>query len=186
MKFIQKPSEANPISLANPAAFASFYEQTHLNVFRYVIVLCAGNQDEAEDITADAYLRAWQKRQGFHGSAGAALGWVITIARNRLIDRRRAEKGGFLVPKVDETVSDQSVPIENLLVEGERFQEVLAAVHSLPFQQSNIFTLRYALGWRVKDIAEHLGIAENTVSVDLRRAAAKLQNQLSLSEFVKR
>jgi DNA-directed RNA polymerase specialized sigma24 family protein len=35
--------------------------------------------------------------------------------------------------------------------------------------------LRYVLDWRVKRVAQHMGLAENTVSVTLRRALARLR-----------
>jgi len=50
------------------------------------------------------------------------------------------------------------------------------------FQQANLVTLRYGLGWRVKVIAAHLGLAENTASADLRRALVRLQSRLAPQE----
>ncbi len=153
-----------------------------MSVYRYVMVLCAGNQAEAEDITAEAFFRAWEKRSQFSGSSSAALGWVITIARNLLIDQRRSERRHPTEINLEEGVTDLSVSIESILIDSEQLQQVLDALHSLPFAQRNIFTLRYVLGWRVKTIAAHLGLAENTVSVDLRRALAKIQRQIVLQE----
>lgn len=158
--------------------FARFYERSHLSVYRYVMVLCAGNQAEAEDITAEAFFRAWEKRGQFSGSESAALGWVITIARNLLIDQRRSESARPSETGLAEDLTDSSVSIEAMLVDSEQIQQVLDALQSLPFAQRDVFTLRYVLGWRVQAIAEHLGKAENTVSVNLRRAVAKLQAQL--------
>ncbi len=167
-----------PTSLLHPNEFARFYEAAHLSVFRYAMVLCAGNQAEAEDITAEAFFKAWEKRQQFSGSDSAALGWVITIARNILIDRRRSENAHPDKAVLDESLADRQASIEAILIEDDQLQQALEAIAGLPFLQRDILTLRYVLGWRVQAIAAHLGLAENTVSASLRRALAKLQAQL--------
>ncbi len=167
-----------PFSLQHAEDFSRFYETAHLSVFRYAMVLCAGDQAEAEDITAEAFLRAWDKRRQFTGSASAALGWVITIARNLLIDRRRAENTRPANTALDEALPGPEANIEAILVQEDQLQQVLSAVAGLPFLQRDIFTLRHVLGWRVQDIAAHLGLAENTVSANLRRVLEKLKTQL--------
>ncbi len=169
-------------SLQAAGDFARFYETAHLSLFRYLMVLCAGDQAEAEDITAETFIRAWEKRQQFSGSEPAALGWVITIARNLLIDRRRSESAHPAEAALDDTLADGERSIEAILVDDDQLQQALAAVAGLPLPQRDIFTLRYVLGWRVKAIAAHLGLAENTVSVDLRRALAKIQARLAPEE----
>jgi RNA polymerase sigma-70 factor, ECF subfamily len=179
MTIFQSSFFQNKVSLVRMDNFARFYQQTHLNVFRYAMVLCAGSQAEAEDITAEAFLHAWEKRQQFSGSASAALGWVITIARNLLIDRRRGENAHPADMLLDEALPDNRAGIEALLIDAEQLQEVLDALAQLSFRQRDIFTLRYIVGWRVKNIAVHLDLAENTVSVELRRARIKLQEQLA-------
>ncbi len=184
MGIFQRALPEQQISLKQPESFAKFYEQTHLSVFRYVMVLCAGNQTEAEDITADAFFRAWEKRATFSGTSSAALGWVITIARNCLIDDRRRANLHPVESTIAEDLTDPLDSVEDLLVDSEQFQQVLEAIQTLPFTQANILTLRYGLGWQVKTIAAHLGLAENTVSVALRRALAKLQKKLAAAELL--
>ena len=182
MSLLQIHSLSRSAALQRPEEFARFYEQAHLSVFRYMMVLCAGSQSEAEEITAEAFLRAWEKRQQFSGSLEAALGWVITIARNLLIDRRRSQGAHPVESGIDESLPDLGRNIESLLVGEEQMQQVLDAIASLPFPQRDMLILRYVLGWRVKAIAAHLGRTENTVSVDLRRALAKLQARLDPQE----
>lgn len=167
--------------LARAEDFARFFEQSHEKVFRYVMVLTAGNQAEAEDVTAEAFLRAWEKRGQFTGSPAAALGWVIAIARNRLIDQRRAENAHPTQALPEDDLPEPAADLEDLLIGDEQVDAVLAALQTLPFAQRNLVTLRYALGWPVKDIAAHLGRTENAVSVDLRRALARVQRQLTLT-----
>jgi len=163
--------------LAEPEAFASFYASTHLNVFRYIMALCGGLQAEAEDITAEAYLRAWKHRGQFDGSPAAALGWVLTIARRILIDRyRRAARA----PETDlpDDLPDVAPDAESILVAEEQIGQILSALQNLPENARTVIVLRYVLGWRVNQIADHLEMPENTVSVTLRRALKRLQAML--------
>jgi RNA polymerase sigma factor (sigma-70 family) len=48
-------------------------------------------------------------------------------------------------------------------------------LHTLSSQHREILVLRYLLNWRVKEIAEHLEMKENTVSVYIRRALKQLR-----------
>lgn len=183
MALFQSLLHKQPLSLVQPEDFSQFYEQAHLGVFRYVMALTAGNQAEAEDITAEAFFRAWEKRETFSGGLPQASGWVIAIARNCLIDRRRAEGAHPVETNLDETMTGGSIGIEAALVQYELVQGVLDQIQRLPFPQRDMLTLRYVLGWKVKAIASHLGLPENTVSVDLRRALAKLQTRLAPREI---
>ncbi len=186
MSLLQTFTRPARISLSAPEDFARFYEHNHLSVFRYLMVLCAGDRGEAEELTAEAFYRAWEKRGQFTGSDSAALGWLIIIARNLLIDRRRAAGRHAVEVELDDELLDPSARTEDLLVDADRVQQVIAAVQSLPYPYGDIVTLRYVLGWQVQAIAYHLGMPENTVSVDLRRALARLQKKLVPQETLAR
>src|SRR5689334_4070515 len=80
--------EDDPLSL-NADSFAHLYETTHLFVFRYVYGLSGGPAEEAEDLTAETYARAWKTSSHFRGDERAALGWLLRIARNLAIDLAR-------------------------------------------------------------------------------------------------
>ena len=55
-------------------------------------------------------------------------------------------------------------------------QVLVTLLQALPRPEREMLVLRYVLGWRVKRIAAHLSLAENTVSVKIRRALEKLRN----------
>lgn len=63
MKFFRRPAAP----LAAPSAFRKLYERNRLPVFRYVYGLTGGPQEEAEDLTAETFLRAWKARHDFQG-----------------------------------------------------------------------------------------------------------------------
>jgi RNA polymerase sigma-70 factor (ECF subfamily) len=167
-------SGMNPLSEAD--TFADFFSGHHLSVFRYIYALHGHPQETVEDLTAETFLKAWRARQSFSGDENGALRWVLRIARNLVIDTYR-RTGGY--PDLDDIsaialAAEGSGP-EDLIIQSESVDSLLQAIQSLPRNQREMITLRYVLGWRVKDIADQLEMLENTVSVNLRRALAAMR-----------
>jgi len=173
-------SKEGTSSIPDSETFTRLYEKTHLSVFRYVYGLSGGSQQEAEDITAETYTRAWKTRQRFNGNDQAALGWLLRIAKNLVIDLSRRRK----VRDVDEEVDIELLVDPNLLPEldviaREQVTILWQLLKSLPGETREILVLRYMLGWQVKQVAEHLEMSENNVSVTIRRALQRLQHDWS-------
>jgi RNA polymerase sigma-70 factor (ECF subfamily) len=161
--------------MASPAAFSGLYERACLPVFRYIYGLTGGPQDDVEDLTAETFIRAWKARRRFDGDADAAVGWLIRIAKRLVIDdyRRRTVRTTRSLP-VDPPA--ESMP-EQAAIDGEQRRILLSLLSDLPDEQREILTLRYMLGWGIGDIAGHLGVTENNVSVTIHRTLAKLRAQ---------
>lgn len=168
-------------ALVEPEAFAAWYEATHLSVFRYVYAIGGGPREMAEDLTAEAFLRAWKARWSLRGNATAATGWILRIARNCVMDdlrrqKRRPEAGLEdlgLGPTGERAPETQAIANEDL-----RRAWRLLQTHSV--ESREIVILRHILGWRVKDIAEHVGLPENAVSVNLHRSLERIRQQWTL------
>jgi RNA polymerase sigma-70 factor (ECF subfamily) len=170
--------EAEP-PLVEPGAFDSLYSQTYLSVFRYVYGLTGGPATEVEDLTAEAYLRAWKSRESYRGSPDLAIGWVMKIARNLVIDSYRRGKSstllenGFFEEENLLAAADQRP--EAQVIAAEQQQWVLDQLQQLPAGQREILVLRYLLNWKVQQISQYLEIPENTISVTIRRSLEKIR-----------
>jgi RNA polymerase sigma-70 factor (ECF subfamily) len=162
--------------LQDAGSFSLLYDRTHLLVYRFVYGLLGGPAEEAEDLTAETYLRAWNARSGFFGDENAALGWLIQIARNLVIDAHRRKKARGIDQNLEEAqlIAPDPGP-EDQTADHEQFQILWKLLQTLTHEQREIVLLRYNLGWPVKRIAGHLGISENTASVNLRRILQRLQ-----------
>ena len=163
-------------SLATTDIFTRLYEDTYLIVFRYIYGLSGGPLQEAEDLTAETYARAWKTRQGFSGDGQAALGWLLHIARNLAIDlsrRRRVRNVDGNIP-IEWLTDPANVP-ELDVIAREQIVTLWRMLGTLPEDIREMLVLRYILGWQVKQVAEHLGTSENNVSVTIRRALKSLQ-----------
>lgn len=157
-------------------AFTRLYENTYLSVFRYIFGLNGGFQQEAEDLTAETYARAWRARQRFHGEDRAALGWLLRIAKNLVIDLSRRSEVRQVDEEIDiERLVDKNQTLELDVITREQIVTVWRLLSALPESTREMLVLRYLLGWQVKQIAEYLETNENRVSMTIRRALTRLR-----------
>ena len=160
--------------IASPASFRALYERNRLPVFRYVYALTSGSQADAEDLTAETFLRAWKARHHFQGEMDSAIGWLIRIAKRLVIDDyRRTTRANRNSPT---DLNSESGP-EQTAIQQEQQKLLLRLVADLPDEQRELLILRFLLGWRVNDIAQHIGSSENKVSVSLHRILSKLREK---------
>jgi len=176
-------SKEDETSISNADVFTRLYEETHLKVFRYIYGLSGGPAQEAEDLTAETYTRAWKTRNHFEGDEHSALGWLLRIARNLAIDLSRRRK----IREVDEEVDvklllDPKHTPEVDIIEREQIRHLWKMLNSLPEDVREMLVLRYMLGWQVKQIAEYLKMTENNASVTIRRALKSLQRDWAGSQ----
>ncbi|HEX5809662.1 MAG TPA: sigma-70 family RNA polymerase sigma factor [Anaerolineales bacterium] len=179
-RWIWKESEG---SLRNEDTFTRLYEQTYLIVFRYVYGLTAGSQEEAEDLTAETYTRAWKYRQRFIGEEQAVLGWLLRIARNLAIDASRRRKVRDLDESTNvEVLLDPNLAPEIDVITREQIALLWQMLGALSSEVREMIVLRYMLGWQVRQIARYLGMNENTISVTIRRTLKSLQRDWPQSQ----
>jgi RNA polymerase sigma-70 factor (ECF subfamily) len=166
------------INLSDRETFSEFYEHAHLAVFRYIYSLHGGPREEVEDLTAETFSRAWKARRQFEGSLQAANGWLFKIAHNLIIDSaRRDNSRGIPLPLDGKQIPAENPHMEETASLNEDITILFGLMQELPLQHREMLTLRYIVGWRVKDIGFHLDIPENTVSVTIKRALSKLENR---------
>jgi len=164
------------VPYASKAAFSRLYEETHRSVYRYIFGLTGGAAQDAEDITAQAYLKAWDARRQFTGTPAQAKGWLFTIARRIVIDRYRKQQVRPQSVQVDaeRLVSADASP-EEKAVTAEQVHLLWALLRELSPENREMLVLRYIVGWPVKEIAAHMDMNPNTVSVRLRRVLEQLK-----------
>jgi len=163
-------------SIIDVGNFARLYDQNYLIVFRYVYGLIGGTRQDVEDITAETFMRAWSTHRRFSGNEQAALGWLLRIARNLVVDVSRRKKFRVVHDSVEvKTLLDASAVPEDDLVTREQTAILWKVLSGLPDAMREMLVLRYMLGWQIKQIAVHLDMTENNVSANIRRALSRLQ-----------
>jgi RNA polymerase sigma-70 factor (ECF subfamily) len=136
--------------------------------------------DEAEDLTADVFLRAVRASDRFDPARGSARGWLLRIARNALHDhlRRARRRHHVSLGAMHDLRCEAPSPEERLLWE-EEVARLLAAVAELGPADREIISLRYGSGLDTAETAGILGVREATVRTRLWRALARLRRVLA-------
>jgi RNA polymerase sigma-70 factor, ECF subfamily len=157
---------------ARSEGFAELYERTFPRVYAYVASLLR-DRSAAEDVTAQAFERAYRKRLTYRASRGSMDAWVFGIARNAALDELRKRKRRAVLEGEPEDT-------EGVLPEDEadlalRRQAVRAALASLDGRERDLIALKFAGGLSNGEIARVLRMSESNVGTRLHRTITKLR-----------
>src|SRR5712675_2361794 len=139
------------------------------------------NEQDAQDVVQEAYLRAFRSFSGFHGTNGRA--WLLTIVRNTsytLLKKNRAVD--FTTPFDEEihATGHESVSPATILEHSEDSDLIRQAMDELPAEFREILVLRHQEGLSYKEIADIAQIPLGTVMSRLARARDKLKEYLAV------
>src|SRR3954447_4550980 len=84
-------AEPVPITATASETFEELYRRAFPRVYAYVATLLR-DRSAAEEVTAQAFERAYRKRRGFKPARGTADAWLFGIARNAALDELRRRK----------------------------------------------------------------------------------------------
>jgi RNA polymerase sigma-70 factor, ECF subfamily len=163
------------VSLAGTAqaeGFAELYERTFPRVYAYVASLLR-DRSAAEDVTAQAFERAYRKRRTYRPARGSMDAWLFGIARNAALDELRRRKRRAVL-EVDPEDTGSLRPDEELELALRR-EAVRAALASLDGQERDLIALKFAGGLSNGEIARVLRMSESNVGTRLHRTITKLR-----------
>lgn len=159
------------------------FEQTvlpHLGAAYNLARWLLRNQDDAEDVVQESYLRAFRFFAGYHG--GDSRAWLLTIVRhtsyNWLQQNRSRELSEPINDEIDELENDALDP-EASLIQSENSEALRTALDELPIEFREIVVLREFEDLSYKEIATIADIPIGTVMSRLARARKRLQQQLA-------
>ena len=140
-----------------------------------------GGRDEAEDVVHDAFVTVWRKIDKFDAERGALRAWLMTVVRNRAIDRVRARRASIDLDDADERSLLRTGPNptwEDALRRSSA-GELQAAMADLPDEQRQAVELAYFAGYTYREVAELTGVPAGTANGRLRLALARLRAALA-------
>lgn len=133
------------------------------------------NEDDAQDVVQEAYLRAFRFFDGFKGGDGKA--WLLAVVRNTCLTWRRRQNNKLADVAFDETAhgSDPSVTAEAGLVEDARMAPLRTCIESLPLEYREIIIMRELEELSYREIAGIASVPIGTVMSRLARARKRLE-----------
>jgi RNA polymerase sigma-70 factor (ECF subfamily) len=175
---VQPPDDLPLIERAQQGdreAFAGLVDRYWVPIFRWLHSLCERSHT-AEDLTQDVFLKAWSALGTFQPGTSFRA-WLFRIARNALIDSQRGPRGKPPAPMPETLASSEPGPVQTLL--GQECQTLVQqAVARLPGPLRTAFLLRTREDLSHTEIAEALGITEETARWRLFKARQLLLKEL--------
>lgn len=142
-----------------------------------------GNEQDAEEVTQDVFLRIWEKSRQFDSSRGKFIAWLTTIARNSAIDRlRKRNRHGLdsqLVSLDDTPQLWETISVDNQ--DDDLRRSIASAMHHLTTEQREAIVLAYFYGMSQAEIADQLQRPLGTVKSHIRQGMQRLR-ELWLSQ----
>jgi RNA polymerase sigma-70 factor (ECF subfamily) len=156
-------------------AFRRLYDLSSRFVCGIILAILRDKEMVAE-VAQDVYVSIWQRAHSFNNEKRNPLAWIAAIARNRAVDRLRAERTRAFIVATDEVpdIAGDDPPA-GLLVEGVAARRVLADLRP-EFRRALL--LSYFMGYTHTELARALDVPVGTAKSWVRRGLAALKEAL--------
>lgn len=170
--------ESTPVSAPAPHEFDALYRDSRDDLFSYLAYL-VGDRSLAEELTAQAFEKAFRKRSHFRPGRGDLRGWLFAIARNGAVDELRRSGRESALELAPELVGAEGVDRssdDRLLIAG--------AMRRLQARDRELIALKFFAGLDNKQIGRVLGISNSNAGTQLHRAISRLREEIGSTENV--
>jgi RNA polymerase sigma-70 factor, ECF subfamily len=157
-----------------PSSFGPLYEAHRLSVYRYLRAKTR-NDEDALDLTAITFERAFANHHRFRRRDGGIHAWLLRIARNAAIDANRRRRPTIDLAGADAHLGRRAVEADRMAQQG---SDVLDLVARLPDDQRDALLLRYAGGLTSREIGIVIGKRESAVQKQIERGLATLREAI--------
>lgn len=132
--------------------------------------------DLARDLTQETFLAAWRARDRYRCDKGSLAGWLMGIAKNKIIDqhrrttRRVSTVGGADVIDLVAVSEDATAMADRMLLDD--------AIETLPERARTVVELAFYHDLTHAEIAERTSLPLGTIKSDIRRGLARMRRHL--------
>lgn len=169
------------MSDGDQSALAELYDQSSRLVFGMVMRV-VNDRSAAEEITLDTFHQVWRQARNFDSERGRPSSWVITIARNRAIDRLRATRWDRQeqTPLEDVTpfLAAEGTPEQSTYL-NEQQKLVRTALSHLKTDQRQLIEIAFFAGLTHQEISDKLDLPLGTIKTRIRAGMIKLRELLA-------
>lgn len=156
------------------------------NLLFGLIVSILKSREEAEDCLQEVFTQAWEKADQFDADRGKVYTFLVTMARNKAIDRTRS-RAFKNAKKEDHVINDDEFaltlegefnnPHEDMEL-AERAKMIRNALNQLSKKERKVLYVAYFNGMSQSEISEKLDIPLGTVKYRMRQGMIKLREML--------
>ena len=182
---IQSPEDARldvtlieRIGAREASAVGDLYDR-HSRLLYGLILRILRDRSEADEVLQEVFVAVWNRAATYDVTLGSPVAWLVRIARNRAIDRLRANTARA---RAVESVPLELHPSENpelsaLLSEQQRV--VARALDAIPREQRDLIEEAYYLGLTQSELADRHKLPLGTVKTRIRTGLLMLRQHLS-------
>lgn len=152
--------------------FISHVEATQKPLRRFLVALCCGDTQLADDIAQEACIKAYLSCNTLSDSRKFSA-WIFRIAYNSFLDEKRSKR----ITVDYEEVSD--LKSADIADGAFRYQALYAALNNLPPKERTSVLLYYLQGYSIKEIAEIQSVSADAVKQHLSRGRNHLRDLLN-------
>lgn len=164
-----------------PEAFGRLYDEYVDQIFRYIFYK-VGNFTEAQDITGQAFLKAFEHIDSYELRDVAFSSWLYRIAHNLVVDyfRKESKRESIPIEEHPPTPSERGNPVETVIA-GLDSEKLYSALQKLTQNQREVIILKFIESLTNSKVAEIMGISVGAVKSTQKRGLLALNRILSNS-----
>ena len=163
-------------------ALGDLYDR-HARLLFSLALRIVRERSDAEDVLQETFTQAWRQAHRFEAARGTVVGWLVTVARSRALDRlrqRRSQREGSAdFERMADSVADPSRGLDLQLVTAEQADRVRRALAALPDELRIPLELAYYEGLSQSEIAERLRTPLGTIKTRMRQTLIRLREALA-------
>ena len=165
-------------------AFAALYGR-HSRAAYSLSYRMTGERGAAEDLAQDAFLKVWRSAGTYRAHRGSVKTWLLSIVRNRAIDRLRSQATHLRAREEAEAQAQRSQPSEAFSEAwgNHRRDRLREALRAIPRDQREALALVHFSGLTQIEVSERLGLPLGTVKGRARLGLRKLRGHSALREM---
>ncbi len=175
------------IATRDEAALVELYDR-YSRLAYSLIVRILGNPRDAEDVLQEAFVRVWSRANTYDARLCSPGAWLLRIARNRAIDRLRAQRARRSVIVESSADSDDDIvtvrePMtsgrpETVLENHADLSALRSALAALPPDQRTLIEGAFFEGYTHSELAIRFSLPLGTVKTRIRSGLAALRGRL--------
>lgn len=163
-------------------AFGELYEKYLSPIYRYIFMRVGYRKHEAEDISHQVFISAWQNIRTYEIKGFPFSSWLYRIAHNAVIDFYRSQKPSFDIDMLDSDIFGETPETEKIIDAKLQMEGVRLALAKLEPDQQNVLIMKFVNELENNEIAEALGKTEGAVRVIQHRALKQLKSILEKND----
>lgn len=160
-------------------ALQTVYRLTSAKLFGVCLRILSERPD-AEDVLQEVFVTVWRRAADFDPGRASPMSWLIAIARNRAIDRLRAERHARRMEPIDAVaaVADSGVSADRVLESSEANVRLHGCLGELADHERTALQSAFFDGNTYEELAEQMDVPLGTMKSWIRRGMLKLKDCL--------